>query len=76
MLPSDKLVVLSIKHEKELDGKSTAAHARVIAPNDVNIYGWQEIPEYENPDQVLLLFPGPVSFFARRYQLPWLKIDI
>ncbi|KAG2171658.1 hypothetical protein INT43_008038 [Umbelopsis isabellina] len=48
-----------IKHEKELDGKSTAAHARVIAPSDVNIYGWQEIPEYENPDQVLLLFPGP-----------------
>ncbi|CAO3676835.1 unnamed protein product [Umbelopsis vinacea] len=48
-----------IKHEQELDGKSTAAHARVIAPNNVNIFNWESIPEYENPDEVLLLFPGP-----------------
>ncbi|KAL0088043.1 DTW domain-containing protein [Phycomyces blakesleeanus] len=48
-----------IKHEQELDGKSTAIHARVLAENDVAIYNWQEIPTYENPERVLMLFPGP-----------------
>ncbi|KAI8579517.1 hypothetical protein K450DRAFT_241356 [Umbelopsis ramanniana AG] len=47
-----------IKHEQELDGKSTAAHAAVIAPHNVKIYNWQSIPQYENPEEVLLLFPG------------------
>ncbi|KAI8141736.1 DTW domain-containing protein [Fennellomyces sp. T-0311] len=48
-----------IKHEQELDGKSTAIHAGVIAKDDVHIYSWQQIPEFENPEMSLLLFPGP-----------------
>ncbi|KAI9030803.1 DTW domain-containing protein [Phycomyces nitens] len=48
-----------IKHERELDGKSTAIHARVIAPKDVSIYSWKSAPTYENPERTLLLFPGP-----------------
>ncbi|KAL0088064.1 DTW domain-containing protein [Phycomyces blakesleeanus] len=48
-----------IKHERELDGKSTAIHARVIAPEDVSIYTWKNAPTYEHPERTLLLFPGP-----------------
>ncbi|KAG0741868.1 hypothetical protein G6F57_004269 [Rhizopus arrhizus] len=48
-----------IKHEYELDGKTTALHARVIAPEDVNIYNWKEMPQYEQPERILMLFPGP-----------------
>lgn len=54
--------MLSIKHEYELDGKTTALHARVIAPEDVNIYNWKEMPQYEQPERILMLFPGPVSY--------------
>ncbi|CAO3648514.1 unnamed protein product [Cunninghamella echinulata] len=48
-----------IKHEKEIDGKSTAIHAKVLAPNDVTLYGYSDIPTYEQPERTLLLFPGP-----------------
>ncbi|KAI8086199.1 DTW domain-containing protein [Halteromyces radiatus] len=48
-----------IKHEKELDGKSTAVHARVLAPESVSLYGYNDIPTYEHPERTLLLFPGP-----------------
>ncbi|ORZ23443.1 DTW domain-domain-containing protein [Absidia repens] len=48
-----------IKHEKEHDGKSTAIHARVLAPEDVSLYGYGQIPTYEQPERTLLLFPGP-----------------
>ncbi|KAI9310867.1 DTW domain-containing protein [Dichotomocladium elegans] len=48
-----------IKHEQELDGKSTAVHAKVIAKGDVDFYSWKEIPDFEKPERSLLLFPGP-----------------
>ncbi|KAF7723668.1 DTW domain-containing protein 1 [Apophysomyces ossiformis] len=53
-----------IKHEQELDGKSTAIHARIIAPDDVEILSWGSMASYEenaNHDiaRTLLLFPGP-----------------
>ncbi|KAI9358959.1 DTW domain-containing protein [Pilaira anomala] len=48
-----------IKHQKELDGKSTAIHAKIIAEDDVDIYTYPNIPEYEQPERTLLLFPGP-----------------
>ncbi|KAI9281856.1 DTW domain-containing protein [Sporodiniella umbellata] len=47
-----------IKHPKELDGKSTAIHAKIIAKDDVNLYTWPKIPEYKNAKRTLLLFPG------------------
>ncbi|XP_054712491.1 tRNA-uridine aminocarboxypropyltransferase 1-like isoform X2 [Uloborus diversus] len=46
-----------IKHPKEVDGKSTAAHAAVLAPNDVKVYTYPDFPSYEN-EKVLLIFPG------------------
>ncbi|KAI9250972.1 DTW domain-containing protein [Phascolomyces articulosus] len=59
-IPSLKLPVPLniIKHEQELDGKSTALHSAVIAHDDVKVYSWQEIPEFEKPERTLLLFPG------------------
>ncbi|KAK3106019.1 hypothetical protein FSP39_011125 [Pinctada imbricata] len=48
-----------IKHPNECDGKSTSAHAAVLAPNHVNVYTYPCIPNYPDPNKVLLLFPGP-----------------
>ncbi|XP_048188768.1 tRNA-uridine aminocarboxypropyltransferase 1 [Perognathus longimembris pacificus] len=49
-----------IKHPNETDGKSTAIHAKLLAPEFVNIYPYPCIPEYED-HQVALVFPGPES---------------
>ncbi|KAI7901939.1 DTW domain-containing protein [Cokeromyces recurvatus] len=48
-----------IKHEAESDGKTTALHARILADEDVKVFSWKQIPEYENPERILMLFPGP-----------------
>ncbi|RUS12651.1 DTW domain-containing protein, partial [Endogone sp. FLAS-F59071] len=50
--------MIRIKHENELDGKSTAVYAKIIAPAEVEIYPWNKVPEYADPDNVLLLFVG------------------
>lgn len=51
-----------IKHPNETDGKSTAAHAKLLAYEDVNIYTYPCIPEYEDQKhEILLVFPGPNS---------------
>lgn len=63
-----------IKHPNETDGKSTAAHAKLLAPDSVSIYTYPCIPEYEGLDhEVVLVFPGPrsiaikdVSFHLRK----------
>lgn len=36
-----------IKHPNETDGKSTAIHAKILAPNDVTIYTYPCIPDFE-----------------------------
>ncbi|MBN3270975.1 DTWD1 protein, partial [Polyodon spathula] len=51
-----------IKHPNETDGKSTAVHAKLIAPDDVSIYTYPCIPEYEDKrHEIVLVFPGPDS---------------
>uniref|UniRef100_UPI00358FFC7A tRNA-uridine aminocarboxypropyltransferase 1 isoform X1 n=1 Tax=Myxine glutinosa TaxID=7769 RepID=UPI00358FFC7A len=50
-----------IKHPNETDGKSTAVHAKILAPDDVTIYTYPSIPEFYKPDKVLLVFPRPGS---------------
>lgn len=49
-----------IKHPNETDGKSTAIHAKILAPNDVTIYTYPVIPEFEK-DRAVLVFPGPAA---------------
>ncbi|KAM4677287.1 tRNA-uridine aminocarboxypropyltransferase 1 isoform 1-T2 [Discoglossus pictus] len=51
-----------IKHPNETDGKSTAAHAKLLAQEDVTVYTYPCIPEYEdNKHEIVLVFPGPNS---------------
>ncbi|XP_030622527.1 tRNA-uridine aminocarboxypropyltransferase 1 [Chanos chanos] len=62
-----------IKHPNETDGKSTAVHAKLIAPDDVSIYTYPCIPELEeSAHDVVLVFPGPESItvqeMAKRFQ--------
>ena len=60
-----------IKHEQERDGKSTALHAKILAPDDVEVYGFKDMPKYENVDRLLLLFPSPVSILFPRLFMPF-----
>ncbi|XP_055315584.1 tRNA-uridine aminocarboxypropyltransferase 1 [Sitodiplosis mosellana] len=48
-----------IKHKQEIDGKSTAIHAAILAPDNVNIYTYPDIPEYNSnaQDGTILIFP-------------------
>lgn len=46
-----------IKHKHEIDGKSTAAHAAVLAPNDVRVFTYPDIPNYKSSN-VVLIFPS------------------
>ncbi|NWI68026.1 DTWD1 protein, partial [Todus mexicanus] len=51
-----------IKHPNETDGKSTAVHAKLLAPDDVTIYKYPCIPEYkEKRHEIALVFPGSNS---------------
>ncbi|KAJ1723785.1 hypothetical protein LPJ53_001902 [Coemansia erecta] len=49
-----------LKHSGELDGKSTAVHAKIIAPDDTRLmtYGPDSLADVDL-DRTLLLFPGP-----------------
>ncbi|KAJ1918122.1 hypothetical protein IWQ60_007578 [Tieghemiomyces parasiticus] len=48
------------KHRQENAGKSTAVHAKVIAPSDVEIVTYPDTTlTISDPDRCLLLFPGP-----------------
>ncbi len=51
----------SLKHPLERVGKSTAVHARVLAPDDVTMYIHPNIPTYTDTSKLLLLFPKKVS---------------
>ncbi|KAJ2558133.1 hypothetical protein EV175_000938 [Coemansia sp. RSA 1933] len=49
-----------IKHPKEINGKSTALHAKVIAPEDVEIVSYSEgCMSGVDTSRTVLLFPGP-----------------
>ncbi|CAG9108144.1 unnamed protein product [Plutella xylostella] len=47
-----------IKHKKEIDGKSTSAHAAVLAPEDVKVYTYPDVPDYTLDGKTVLLYPG------------------
>ncbi|KAJ2159436.1 hypothetical protein GGF46_003035 [Coemansia sp. RSA 552] len=49
-----------VKHVKELDGKSTALHAKIIAPDDVEIITYSTgCLDSVDAQRTALLFPGP-----------------
>ncbi|EZA56690.1 hypothetical protein DMN91_000159 [Ooceraea biroi] len=47
-----------IKHPNEVDGKSTAIHAAILAPDDVTIYRYPEFPKTLNKEETILIFPS------------------
>jgi len=49
-----------VKHPGEVDGKSTAVHAPILAPGQVKIHIFPDIPEY-SPEEAILVFPGKDS---------------
>ncbi|RVE51434.1 hypothetical protein evm_003835 [Chilo suppressalis] len=55
-----------IKHKREIDGKSTAAHAAVLAPDDVNIYTYPHVPHYYLDNRTVLLYPGTEAKTVRQ----------
>jgi len=48
-----------VKCPKEMDGKSTAIHAKIICPDDVRIFTYPDMPDFQDTDTVLFLYPGP-----------------
>lgn len=50
-----------IKHHKETDGKSTSAHAAILAPRDVRIFVYPDIPDYTLETGVVLIYPSQSS---------------
>lgn len=49
-----------VKHPKEVEGKSTAVHAAVVANSDTTVRTWPDIPEYD-AEKTLLVFPCDTS---------------
>eukprot|EP00123_Amoebidium_parasiticum_P022314 comp8507_c0_seq1/m.3817 comp8507_c0_seq1/g.3817 ORF comp8507_c0_seq1/g.3817 comp8507_c0_seq1/m.3817 type:complete len:318 (-) comp8507_c0_seq1:52-1005(-) len=47
-----------IKHTKEKDTKSTAVHAKLVAPGQVTIYPFPDFPGGYDPEKTVLLFPS------------------
>ncbi|KAK0090178.1 hypothetical protein PV325_002603 [Microctonus aethiopoides] len=50
-----------IKHAREIDGKSTAIHAAILAPEDVTVYIYPDFPKFSSNDKVVLIFPSKNS---------------
>lgn len=48
-----------IKHKNEIEGKSTAVHAAILAPEDVTIFTYPDIPDYREEEGAVLIFPTP-----------------
>ncbi|KAH3825884.1 tRNA-uridine aminocarboxypropyltransferase 1-like [Dreissena polymorpha] len=59
-----------LKHPSEVDGKSTAVHAGIVAPEDVCIYTYPCIPDYEK-DKVILVFPCKDSKTLEQLASSW-----
>ncbi|XP_023229168.1 DTW domain-containing protein 1-like [Centruroides sculpturatus] len=55
-----------IKHPREVDGKSTSAHAAILAPDDVKVYVYPEFPDYAK-EKVILIFPGKNAMHLSDY---------
>ena len=49
-----------VKHPGEVEGKSTAVHAKLVCPTSVDIHIYPNCPDYRE-ERALLVFPGPES---------------
>ena len=42
-----------VKHPGEIEGKSTAVHAKLLAPDHVNIHIYPDIPDYSKVGRII-----------------------
>ncbi|KAF6032983.1 DTWD1 [Bugula neritina] len=59
-----------IKHTKELDSKSTAVHAALLAPTHCHIYSYPDIPEYNSTSDVVV-YPSEDSMTVADWAKSW-----
>ena len=52
--------IFIVKHPGEVEGKSTAVHAPILAPGHVKIHLFPNIPDYSK-ERAILVFPGSDS---------------
>ncbi|XP_076246969.1 tRNA-uridine aminocarboxypropyltransferase 1 [Calliopsis andreniformis] len=50
-----------VKHAREIDGKSTAIHAAILAPDDVRIFTYPDFPEILDKEETVLIFPSQTA---------------
>ena len=43
-----------VKHPGEVEGKSTAVHAKLLAGDQVNIHIWPDIPDYTEVNKLVI----------------------
>ncbi|XP_067942275.1 tRNA-uridine aminocarboxypropyltransferase 1-like [Watersipora subatra] len=81
VMPTVKLPIkiIIIKHRQELDSKSTAIHAALLAPDDCQIYTFPNIPAC-HPEKDLVIFPSKDSMtvdeWAKRVAVAKLAADV
>ncbi|XP_018329283.1 DTW domain-containing protein 1 [Agrilus planipennis] len=76
-LPHVKLPVKVniIKHRREIDGKSTAAHAAILAPDDVEVFTYPNIPNYDIQTTVLV-YPSYKASLVSQLFKEHLSVDL
>jgi hypothetical protein len=52
------LAVHIVKHPNELQSKSTAVHAKILAPDSVHIHSYPAMPEGLDPATTVVAFPS------------------
>ncbi|CAH3131095.1 unnamed protein product [Pocillopora meandrina] len=58
-----------IKHQKELVGKSTATHACILAPGNVSIHNFPEVPDFQEKEKVIIVFPAEDAVTLEKIRL-------
>ncbi|XP_031562605.1 DTW domain-containing protein 1-like isoform X2 [Actinia tenebrosa] len=51
------LQVHIVKHQLEVDGKSTSSHAAIMAAENVVIHDFPDVPEFKSKEKVVLVYP-------------------
>lgn len=57
-----------IKHRREIDGKSTSAHAVLLAPDHVSMFQYPvDVCNFVNDDKTILIYPGKNPCTLKQY---------
>ncbi|XP_051174491.1 tRNA-uridine aminocarboxypropyltransferase 1 [Leptopilina boulardi] len=62
-----------IKHSREIDGKSTAVHATILASENVKIYTYPDFPLLSADEKIVLIFPSKTATSVDSFFESWTK---